>query len=441
MKKLTALILAFTLMFSALCLAATVENIEVPSYLDNGVTYAESEALASSLGLLYSNKNGVCTFLEPSDDPMALQFNINTPDTVTVQSFDGKKDALKLGKTYTEPLTVPVKESDGRLYVPFRYVCEFFGARVYYDGNAKAERTDYYRPMLLRTNGTLREVVSVPEDFETALIAGDYLIYSAGKNFYRRALNTDSEDEYLCRAGSTHIAGSHLFVLSGGQLISVNIETKKTVPVCEGVTMVGYTVDDYAWCETASGTFIYDKYANYIDKITGTFFNTFEYHDGYVYYTDSSARLFKAKSDGAESELLAKAAFYPKYIDGYIYYNDIAENYRRVDVTTKEDIMVYGLNLEQIISLSDKFVLNYYSDVGSHKMYISNPDGTEFKPFAAPDLAAASKPFLYKDGILVRSFFDGKLYYAGEDFSVKLSDDKPSSVSGVYGDFAYYIID
>lgn len=441
MKKLTAFILAFTLMFSALCLAATVENKEVPSYLDNGITYAESEALAKALGLLYSNKNGVCTFLEPSDDPMALQFNLADPSIVTVQSFDGEKDALKLGKTYTEPLPVPVKESDGKLYVPFRYVSEFFGARVYYDGTAKAERTDYYRPMLLRTNGSLRETVPVPEDFETALIAGDYLIYSAGKNFYRRSLKDDSKDEYLCRAGSTHLAGSHLFVLSGGQLISVNIETKKSVTVCEDVTMVGYTAYDYAWCETARGVFIYDKYANIIDKITGTFFNAFDYHDGYVYYTDSSARLFKAKSDGTEAELLAKAAYYPKYIDGYIYYNDLAENYRRVDVSTKEDIMVYGLNLEQLIKLGDKFVLNYYSPSGNHKMYISNPDGTDFKPFAASDIAAASKTFLYKDGLLVRSFFDGKLYYAGNDFALKLSDDIPSSVVGVYGDFAYYVID
>lgn len=441
MKKIASLILAFTILFSSLCLAATVENKEVDSFLKTNVTYAESEALADALGLLYSNKNGVCTFTEPCDDPSALQFNINDPSKVTILSFEGEKDSLKLHKTFTEAIKTPAEEYGGKLYVPLRYVSEFFGARVYYDGSAKAERTKYYRPMLLRTNGTLRETVSVPEDFETALIAGDWLIYSAGKNLYRRSLKEDSGDEYLCKAGSTHISGDHLFVFSGGQLISVNIKTKKQVTVCEGVTMVGYTQDDYAWCETLSGIFIYDKYANYIDKITGSFHNAFDYHDGYVYYTDKDARLFKAKADGSDAQLLAKAAYYPDYIDGFIYYNDTAANYRRVDVSTKEDIMVYGLNLERIINLGDKFVLNYYSPLGNHKMYISNPDGTDFKPFSSPDIACASKPFLYKDALLVTSFFDGLLYYACEDFSVKLSDDSPSSVAGVYNDFVYYVID
>lgn len=204
--------------------------------------------------------------------------------------------------------------------------------------------------------------------------------------------------------------------------------------------MVGYTYGDNAWCETEDGTFVYDRYANKQAVITGEFYNAFDYDGGRVFYTDSAARLCVANADGSEEKVLAKAAYYPDYYDGRVYYTDSAGNYRRVNVETGEDIMVYGLNLEKIGISDGEFILNYYSSEGKHRMFVSKPDGTDFRPYSAPDFAAAAELVVYRDGFLTVGFFDGKPYYVTENFAVALTDDEPTAVAGVYGEWAYYVL-
>lgn len=102
--------------------------------------------------------------------------------------------------------------------------------------------------------------------------------------------------------------------------------------------------------------------------------------------------------------------------------------------------MVYGLNLEKLSVLSGKIILNYYSQEGKHRLFISNPDGTEFKPYSVAGLAAASLPLNYLNGLLITSLTDGKPYYATENEAVLLSDDEPALVSGTYGEWVYYVV-
>ena len=47
----------------------------------------------------------------------------------------------------------------------------------------------------------------------------------------------------------------------------------------------------------------------------------------------------------------------------------------------------------------------------------------------------------YKDGFAFVSYYGSKPYYATESASVKLSDDEPTAMAGVYGDWVYYVVD
>lgn len=439
-KRILSVVLAAVLLPTS-ALAATVENKSVPSYLSDSVTYAEAEALSQALGLIFSEKNGAVLFTENTEDPVALSLSCENPLTATVMCFEGEIGGLELKKTYTEALSSPITVRDGRVYVPFRYVAEFFKARVYYeDGEARAERTKYYCPTLMRVNGEVRERVDMPEGFESAVIAGDSLLYIVGDKLYKRSLSAEGEDKYLCGAGRAHASGDKLFVFAGGEVSSVDINTGKAVLLCKDVTMVGYTAEDYAWCEMQDKSVVYDKYGNFITAVTGEFYNAFDYVDGYVYYTDKSAALYRAKPNGKESEVLAKAAYYPEYINGYIYYIDGAGNYRRVSADGKDDIMVYGLNLEVVAEKDGKHIYNYFSADGNHRLFISNPDGTEMKPYSEEGMASLTKPMEYKDGWAIVSYAYSKPYYVTEDSAQKLSDDDPDTVVGAYGEWFYYVL-
>lgn len=441
MKKIISLILALCVLLSGTAFAATVENRTVASYIHEGTTYAEVSSLAETLGLSYAEKEGRLTLTDCVTSPSALTFDINSPLSVTVMSYEGKQGELKLVKSSEQALAVPVRVTDGKVFVPIRFVSEFFGARVYYsNGETRVERASYGKATLIRTNGTVRERVLVPEGFESAVIIGDELLYISGGSIYKRSLSEEGEDVYLCPAGRTHPVGDRLFVFSAGSVSVVEIATGKSQKIADKVTMVGYTCDDYIWCETEKDITVYDAYANKIAKITGKFYNAFEYADGRVFYTDSNDRLYSAKPDGTDVKALAKVAYYPDYYEGFIYYTDLAGNYRRVNVQTGEDIMVYGLNLEKLSVLSGKIILNYYSQEGKHRLFISNPDGTEFKPYSVAGLAAASLPLNYLNGLLITSLTDGKPYYATENEAVLLSDDEPALVSGTYGEWVYYVV-
>lgn len=441
MKKIISLVLVMCTLFSGTAFAATVENSAVESYIHEGTTYAEISALAEALGLSYAEKEGRYTLTDSVISPSALAFNINSPLSVTVMSYEGKQGELKLVKSTEQELSMPVRVTEGRVFVPIRFVSEFFGARVYYsDGETRVERASYGRATLIRTNGTVRERVPMPEGFESAVIIGDELLYISGGSIYKRSLSEEGEDVYLCPAGRTHPVGDRLFVFSAGSVSVVEIATGKSQKIADNVTMVGYTCDDYIWCETEKDITVYDVYANKIAKITGKFYNAFEYADGRVFYTDSSDKLYSAKPDGTDVKALAKVAYYPDYYEGFIYYSDLAGNYRRVNTQTGEDSMVYGLNLEKLSVISGKFILNYYSQDGKHRLFASNPDGTEFKPYSVAGLAAAAIPLSYLNGLLVTSLADGKPYYATEDDAVLLSDDEPSLVAGTYGEWAYYVV-
>lgn len=439
-KKVLAIVLAAAILPSS-AFAATAENQSIPSYLSDSVTYAEAEALSGALGLIFSEKNGAVLFTENTEDPVALSLSCETPLTATVMCFEGEIGKLELKKTYTEALSSPVTMHDGRIYVPFRYVAEFFKARVYYEnGEARAERTKYYSPVLMRVNGRVRERVDMPEGFESAVIAGDSLLYIVGDKLYKRSLTSDEEDKYLFGAGRAHVSGDRVFVFAGGEVSSVDINTGRAALLCKDVTMVGYTADDYAWCEMQDKSVVYDKYGNFITSVTGDFYNAFDYADGYVYYTDKSAALLRAKPNGKGSELLAKAAYYPEYIKGYIYYIDSAGNYRRVSADGKDDIMVYGLNLEIVAEKDGKHIYNYFSADGKHRLFISNPDGTDMKPYSEEGMASLTKPMEYKDGWAIVSYVYSKPYYVTESGAQKLSDDEPDTIAGVHGEWFYYVL-
>lgn len=441
MKKLFSFVLALCILLSGTALAATVENRAVESYISDGTTYAEVSSLAEALGLYYAEKDGRISLTDNVTSPSALVFDMNNPFSVTVMSYEGKQGELKLIKSAEQALIMPIQVTESRVFVPIRYVSEFFGARVYYsEGETRVERASYGKATLIRTNGTVRERVLMPEGFESAVIIGDELLYISGGSIYKRSLYEEGADEYLCPAGRTHPVGDRLFVFSAGSVNVVEIATGKSQKIADKVTMVGYTYDDYIWCETEKDITVYDVYANKIAKITGKFYNAFEYAGGRVFYTDSSDKLYSAKPDGTDVRVLAKVAYYPDYYDGFVYYTDLAGNYRRVNAETGEDIMIYGLNLEKLSVLSGKFILNYYSQEGKHRLFVSNPDGTEFRPYSAAGIAAAAVPLNYLDGLLVTSLTDGKPYYVTEDKAVLLSDDEPSLVAGAHGEWAYYVI-
>ncbi len=441
MKKIISLVLVLCTLLSGAAFAATVENMAVESYIHEGTTYAEVSSLAEALGLSYAEKEGRLTLTDCVTSPSALSFDINRPLSVTVMSYEGKQGELKLNKSAEQALSVPIRVTEGKIFVPIRFVSEFFGARVNYsEGETRVERASYGKATLIRTNGTVRERILMPEGFESAVVIGDELLYISEGSIYKRSLSEEGEDVYLCPAGRTHPVGDRLFVFSAGSVNVVEIATGKSQKIADNVTMVGYTCDDYIWCETEKDITVYDVYANKKAKITGKFYNAFEYADGRVFYTDSSDKLYSAKPDGTDVKLLVKVAYYPDYYDGFIYYTDLAGNYRRVNAQTGEDIMVYGLNMEKLSVLSGKFILNYYSQEGKHRLFVSNPDGTEFKPYSAAGLAAASIPIEYLNGLLVTSLTDGKPYYATEDEALLLSDDEPALVAGAYGEWVYYVV-
>lgn len=442
MKKITALGLIFILLFSITSFGAFVDGSRIYDYKQGAHTMVSSEELAKSLDLIYSFDGESYSLTEPCSDALGLKFYKENNEKVYHISYKGEKDSLKELSREEKDLPCPFAFIDGKLYVPFRYVCEYFGTRVYFDENkgAYAQRGKYYSPKLISSDGNERSIIGVGCDVESAVIAGNYLIYISGDKMFKRNLETE-ETSYLFKSGKAHASGDSLFVLSQGSVFLVDIETGKNTKLCENVNMVGYTEEDYAWCETLSdGILIFDNKGNKIETIKGHYAEAFDYKDGYVYYTDVNARLFREKTDGSKKEELAKAALYPVLKDGYVYYSDMALNFRRVNVDTKEDMMVYGLNLEYMITLKDKYILNFYSEDGNHKMFVSNPDGTEFELFSGGKIATVITPILYKDGILIKDVKDGYLYYAKKDGAQKISEDLSSMVCGVYKDKVYYIV-
>lgn len=441
MKRILSLVLILSVLFSVCAFAAVVENEEVASFMEGSVTYAEAEGLASALGLIYSGKEDGALFTENTSSPDALSVSLTTPYSASLMSFDGEIGELKLLKTSPLQMEHPVISRNGRLYVPLRFISEFFGARVYYEnGKARVERGKYYAPALIRTNGAVRERVSVKEGFEGAVIAGDNLLYIAGDEMYIRNLAT-GEEKQLCRAGRAHVSGNKVFVFAGGEVISVDLTTGRSVTLCGNVMMVGYTHDDYAWCDMEDRSEVYDKYGNKIATVTGDFNNAFDYADGLVYYTEKNGALYRAKPDGSEKEFLAKAAYYPEYIDGFIYYIDDAGNFRRVSADGSADSMVYGLNLEFAARSGDEYIFNYYSPNGKPRLFIGKPDGTSFRPYSSENVSPLTKMLLYRDGFSFVSHYDNKVHYVTETTSAKLSDDEPTAMAGTYGEWVYYVVE
>ncbi len=442
MKKITAITIIFILLFSITSFGAFVDGKRLSEYKQGSYTMVSSKELADMLKLDYSFDGESYSLTEPSSNALGLKFYKGNTDKVYHISYKGEKGSLK--ETSREENVLPCNFSfiDGKLYVPFRYVCEYFGARVYFDENkgAYAQRGNYYSPKLISSDGMVRSIVEVKDTIESAIISGNYLIYVSGDKMFKKNLETE-KTSYLFKAGKAHASGNSLFVLSQGSVFLIDVESGKNIKLCENVNMVGYTEEDYAWCETLDeGILIFDNKGNKIENIKEKYAEAFDYKDGYVYYTDANARLFREKTDGSIKEELAKAALYPVLKDGYVYYSDMALNFRRVNIETKEDMMVYGLNLEYMITLKDKYVFNYYSENGNYKMFIANPDGTEFELFSGGNVATMIIPILYKDGILIKNVKDGYLYYAKKDGAQKISEDIASMICGVYKDKVYYIV-
>ncbi len=437
MKKILITILIFILLFAITPNAAKIDGEEIESTLINGVTMAPLFSIAEKMELDYSANEGAYSVKSKGENYIKLSFE------------RGKEGIAHLTvcsegmMTKSEDINLPEKSTyiDGKLYVPFRTVLEAFEARVYWteEEGAWAYRTDYGREIMIRTDGKVRQALPYPEEFEGIVLLDDNFLYIKNGWFVKKNLNT-GEEAVLCKVGIPHKTKDKLFVMAQDELFSIDIESGEYVIIAKGVSMVGYTADDYAWCETDKGTFIYDKEGALISEITGRFDNSWDYFGTKVYYLDKMNAMYRANPDGTNEEFLIKTALYPKWIDKYIYYTDQSGSYRRFNVETKEDIMVYGLNLEHIFTLSDKYILNFYGDNGKCGMYISNPDGTDFAPYGSEGVIAGITPALYKDGIVTVNHVDKKLYYITKDEAIALTDDKIESLVGVYDGFVYYTI-
>lgn len=441
MKKITALLLIFMLLFTFSSFGAKIDGTEIKSTLLNGTTMAPLEELARLLELEFWPSSESYSVSEKNDYPRMLVFNREEPDKVYTQSYVKQKDgSLKL--TDEEKVTLPEKavRIDGKLYVPYRFVLEYFGANVYWTEStgAYAYRTSYGEPALIRSNGTVRERVSLKGNFENAFFSGEQLVLIRGSELVKVDMET-GEETVIGESGKVHIEGDKLFVLKSGKLKLVDVKSGKNTEVCENVTVVGYLAEGGAWCEKIDGTAVYDLDGNLLSEITGDFYNPWEYNGGYVYYLTAGMEMRKAKPDGSEDEAIIKAALYPEWVDGYIYYSDAAMNYRRYDVKTGEDIMVYGLNLEHVADYNGKYIFNYYADAQS-KLFIANPDGTEFKPFGSGNVVVAGRPVLYNEGIVARGIKDDNVYYITDDSSEKFTDDEIYEFLGVKDGFVYYTI-
>ena len=442
MKKITILVLIFVLLFTFVSsFGAKIDGTDIKSTLLNGTTMAPLEELAEFLELEFWPSSENYSVSEKNDCPRMLVFNQEEPDKVYTQSYVKQKDgSLKL--TDEEEVTLPEKaiRIDGKLYVPYRFVLEYFGANVYWEEStgAYAYRTAYGEPALIRTNGIVRERVLLDGSFENAFFADGDLVLIRGGELIKVNLET-KEETVIGESGKVHIEGDRLFVLKSGKLTLVDVKTGKNTDVCENLTMVGYLTEGGAWCEKIDGTAVYDPDGKFVTEITGDFYNPWEYSGGYVYYLTPEMEMRRAKPDGTEDEYLIKTALYPEWIDGCIYYCDSNLNYRRYDIKTGEDIMFYGLNLEHVMNYKGKYILNFYSENFS-KLFIANPDGTEFKLFGSGNVTVNGTPVLYKDGIVARGIVDDCVYYITEDSTEKLTDDELYEFLGVKDGFVYYTI-
>lgn len=442
MKKILIGILIFILLFTISPYAAKIDGIEIESTVLNGVTMAPLSKIAELMDLDFTAKDGVYSVNNRVDVEVDLYLKLSF--------VKGQEDkafliySLNGSDPYEEEITLSAKVTfiDGKLYVPFRDVLEVFNARVYWtpEEGAYAYRNNYGREVIVRTDGKIREVVSAPTNFEYITYFDEFFLYIRDGEIIKREVSTSME-ENLGKSGKIHVSENKLFVMSGGELWTIDLTTGEKKDILNGVTMVGYTVDDYAWCETEDETFVYDGEGTLIAEIKGEFENSWNYYEGKVYYRDMSGTMYRANPDGTGEEFLIKAALYPEWIGEYIYYTDLAGNYRRFHVETKEDIMVYGLNLEYVMTLSDKYILNFYGENEYYRMYISNPDGSDFAPYGGEGVIAGIKPIIYKDGIVTINQVDNKLYYITKDSAIALTDDKVKSFLGEHDGFLYYTIE
>lgn len=425
--------------------AAKIDQVDVESFVSGGTTMAKASEAAEALGLTFIAQDGEYLLLSQGDEKEGLCFVKGREDAVFLRAY-GLSSAGVPVLEYEEEhaLSAPWCMANGALYVPFRYVCEYFGARVSWseEQGALAQRTAYGRPVLMRTDGTRREMVAMPEDFESAMIAGDKLIYLAGDSFYIQPLS-GGDAAYLCPAGRVHVSDGYLFVSSGESVRSIDLETLSQTELFTGAVMVGYTVDGYAWCENSEGeAFVYDGDGTCLAHVTGDLADAFEYKDGFVYYLTDTLELHRARPDGTGDSPLAKSAAYPALIDGGVYYTDMAGNFRRVDVETGEDVMVYGLNLECMKVLHDgTYLFNFYAPkLEQCRMFASAFDGTLFRTYGSAGVILDACPALFREGLCGRSMMDGKLYYVTDEAALCLSEDFAAVFCGVYGDFAYYVL-
>ncbi|MDO5479666.1 MAG: stalk domain-containing protein, partial [Clostridia bacterium] len=334
MKKITAVAILFTLLFTFCSFGAKIDGEKIESTLLNGTTMAPLEDIARVMNLEFWPSSEQYAVSEKNDTPRMLNFVHSEPEKVYAQYYVKNADgSLKL--TDEEELILPESavRIDGKLFVPFRFVAEYFGANVYWseEDGAWAYRTSYGKTALIRTDGKVRERVEISGNIESAVIVSDYLVVVREGELVRISLK-DGSEKVIGKSGRVHVEGDKIFVLGSGKLTLIDVKTGESKPVDENITMVGYLAGGGAWCEKADKASVYDANGNHIADVTGNFENPWEYQDGFVYYLTSSMEMRRAKTDGSGEEVLIKTALYPEWVDGYIYYSDSLMNYRRFDV-------------------------------------------------------------------------------------------------------------
>jgi hypothetical protein len=198
MKKILLGILLFTLFLSIFPNAAKIDEKEIQSTMINGVTMAPLSDIAKIINLDFSGKDGVYSVKSRVDESSDLYMQFS----VSREKMDRAilKYSINGGKLKEEEITLSEKATfiDGKLYVPFRDVLEYFDARVDWteEAGAYAYMKSYGKEVVVRTDGNVRQVVSDISGFEDITIIDGYFYYIKDGKLIKRAVETGKESDF-----------------------------------------------------------------------------------------------------------------------------------------------------------------------------------------------------------------------------------------------------
>lgn len=439
MKKFICMVLAI-LMFTMSVSAATVDNKALDTLVIDGVTYAPLAKLAESmelslvfepgLAILYANENRLGLQLTIQDGAVRLPAEVNDIGDVTREHDD-------------IVLPAPVKMIDSALYVPLRAVCEAYGARVYWteERGAWVERARYNKPTLIRVGDGERQVVTMPEYFQAAKVIGDKIYYKNQTGVYSMDMSGENKEK-LANAGSWSFKDNSLVVLENdGTLLMIALDGEERQVISDCAEQFMRLQDKLMLCVEKEATVIRDYEGNIVHTLGDSIYYFLDMKNDKFYYIDKQRQV--AVSDnpiGENATALTGTVYYATIVDGYIYYVGDGASLRRIDMQTNENQLVYGLALEYVETVGDKYLFNYYAETKElTDMFIANPDGSQLQPYS--DTAMAANECLYaNDGMYVLSYNDNRLYFVKNRKAEAVSEDTVNALVGFHDGWIYYVV-